>query len=296
MEKPILEYPDFEKEFILITNASGIGLGAILAQKNKDNKEVVIAYASRSLVGVEKNYPITELECLAVVWAIEYFHKFLVGRKFIVITDHAPLKSLMKGKVPKGRRARWMMELQQYNFEIVHRSGKENKNADALSRLRFEENINKESKPQDGEITTMERRNEQKLKYVKIDDKWYDGRKIKKRWDEINYFTDKEAMLLNLDEKTEEILLKRLNREKKPQLIIIDGVDGVGKSTVVENLMKQLEEKDGLKITFNKFKRRRNDDKRFEKPTKKYEWLFRRYYLTQCSLVAYLSTVMCILC
>jgi hypothetical protein len=62
--------------------------------------------SGRSLVGAEKNYPITELECLAVVWAIEYFHKFLVGRKFIVITDHAPLKSLMKGKVPKGRRAR----------------------------------------------------------------------------------------------------------------------------------------------------------------------------------------------
>jgi hypothetical protein len=119
----------------------------------------------------EKNYPITELECLAVVWAIEYFHKFLVGRKFTVITDHAPLKSLMKSKVPKGRRAKWTMELQQYTFEIIHRSGKENKNADALSRLRFEENINKESKPQNEEITTMERRNEQKLKYVKIDDK-----------------------------------------------------------------------------------------------------------------------------
>jgi hypothetical protein len=114
-------------------------LGAILAQKNKDNKEVVIAYASRSLKGAERNYPITELECLAVVWAVEYFYKFLVEKKFIVITDYAPLKSLMKGKVPKERRGKWMMELQQYNFEIVHRSGKENKNADALLRLRLEE-------------------------------------------------------------------------------------------------------------------------------------------------------------
>jgi hypothetical protein len=124
---------------MLITDASETGLGAILAQKDEDNKEVVIAYVSRSLVGAEKNYPITELECLAVFWGIQYFHKFLVRRKFIVITNHAALKSLIKGKVPKGRRARWMMELQQYNFEIVHRSGKENKNADALSRLRFEE-------------------------------------------------------------------------------------------------------------------------------------------------------------
>jgi hypothetical protein len=67
MEKPIVKYPDFGKEFMVITDASGKGLGAILAQKNKDNKEVVIAYASRSLVGAEINYPITDLECLAVV-------------------------------------------------------------------------------------------------------------------------------------------------------------------------------------------------------------------------------------
>jgi hypothetical protein len=151
-EKPILEYPDFEKEFMLITDASGTGLGVILAQKNKDNKEVVIVYASRSLVGAEKNYPITELECLAVFWGIQYFYKFLVGRKFIVITDHAALKSLTNGKVPKGRKVRWMMELQQYDFKIVHRSGKENKNADALSRLRFEENINNNLKHQNNEI------------------------------------------------------------------------------------------------------------------------------------------------
>jgi thymidylate kinase len=183
----------------------------------------------------------------------------------------------MKGKVPKGRRARWTMYLQQYKFEIVHRSGKENKNADALSRLRFEkENINKELKSQGEEIITMERRNEQKFKYVKIEDKWYDGRKIKRKWEEMKYFTDREAILLNLDKETEEILLKRLNRKKKPQLIIIDGVDGVGKFTVVESLMKQLGEKDGLKLIFNKFKRRRNDDKRFEKPSKRYKWLFRK--------------------
>jgi len=136
IEHPILEYPDFEKEFILMTDASGEGLGAVLAQLNNENNEIVIAYASRSLRDAEKNYPITEQECLAIVWGIEHFHKYLVGRKFTIITDHSALKTIKTAHIPKkGRRARWMMELQQYDFEIKHRSGKENSNADALSRL-----------------------------------------------------------------------------------------------------------------------------------------------------------------
>ena len=133
---PILQHPNYEKEFLVITDASGIGLGAILVQKDEKGREYVVSYASRSLRGAEVNYPITELECLAVIWAIQHFHKYLVNRKFKVITDHNTLKALMnENKIPKGRRARWIMELQQYNFEIIHRSGKENKNADALSRL-----------------------------------------------------------------------------------------------------------------------------------------------------------------
>ncbi|CAB4420776.1 unnamed protein product [Rhizophagus irregularis] len=137
-QKPILAHPDFEKEFILLTDASAEGLGAILSKKNDEGKEVVISYASKSNNNTEANYPITDLECLAIVWGIRYFHKFLIGRKFKVITDHAALKGLMNDKIPKGRRARWIMELQQYDFEVIHRSGKENKNADALSRLKYE--------------------------------------------------------------------------------------------------------------------------------------------------------------
>ena len=132
---PILQHPNYEKEFILMTDSSGIGLGAVLSQKNDDGKEVVIAYASRTLNTTEQKYPITEQECLAVIWAVQHFHKFLIRRKFQIITDHAALKGLMNAKIPKGKRARWVMELQQYNFEIIHRSGKENKNADALSKL-----------------------------------------------------------------------------------------------------------------------------------------------------------------
>ena len=135
IQSPILQYPDYNKEFILITDASGIGLGAVLSQYNDDNREVVIAYASKSLVGAEQNYPITELECLAVIWAVQHFHKYLIRTKFTIITDHSALKTLKTAKMPKGKHAKWMMELQQYDYKIKHRSGKSNGNADALSRL-----------------------------------------------------------------------------------------------------------------------------------------------------------------
>jgi thymidylate kinase len=279
MEKPILDHPNFEKEFILITDASGEGLGAVLAQKNNEDKEYVIAYASRSLVGAEKNYPITELECLAIFWGVQHFHKFLANSRFTIVTDHAALKGLMNAKIPKGRRARWVMELQQYDFEVIHRSGKENKNADALSRLKFEEeNIkSQENEPEYKIAKISENKNmNQKEKYVRKGNKWYKSNELKEKWDDLKYFTNKEAILLNISEKTEKELLKKLNRRNKPQVIIIDGVDGVGKSTVVENIIKELEEKDKLKVIFNKFKRRRNDDKRFEEPSKEYEWLFRK--------------------
>ncbi|RIA83662.1 hypothetical protein C1645_742892 [Glomus cerebriforme] len=111
----------------------------------------------------------------------------------------------------------------------------------------------------------MDYNKEKKLKYVKS------GR----RWDDIKYFNDKEAVLLDLEDEIEKELLKKLGWKNKPQIIIIDGVDGVGKSTVVENMIKQVE-KEGLKVRFNTFKRRRNDDERFKELSKKYEWLFRK--------------------
>ncbi|CAG8724202.1 930_t:CDS:2, partial [Funneliformis mosseae] len=128
---PILQYPDFEIPFTLYTNASKKGLGAVLSQK-KDGKKYVIAYVSRLTNKTEENYPITDLECLAIIWSIKHIHHYL-SRPFTIVTDHAAIKWLKTSKMPKGRRARWIIELQQYHFNIEHRAGKHNANADALS-------------------------------------------------------------------------------------------------------------------------------------------------------------------
>ena len=92
---PILQYPDFEKPFIIYTDASYQGLGAILSQKDKNNLEHVIAYASRTLQPAEINYSPTEIECLAAVWGMEYFRSYVYMRPFQLITDHSALQWLL---------------------------------------------------------------------------------------------------------------------------------------------------------------------------------------------------------
>jgi hypothetical protein len=133
-QAPILAYPKFDQEFLLLTDASTLGLGAILAQKDEEEMERVVAYASRTLNKAEKNYSATELECLAVVWAIGHFHPYVHGKRFTLITDHSALRYLFNSATPTGRLARWVMKLQPYDFKIIHRAGKKHTNVDSLSR------------------------------------------------------------------------------------------------------------------------------------------------------------------
>jgi RNase H-like domain found in reverse transcriptase len=91
IKAPILTYPNFDQPFVIYTDASGIGLGAILFQI-KENKEHVITYASRSLNPAEKNYSVTDQECLAVVWAIKHFQHYLGLKPFTIITNHSAFK------------------------------------------------------------------------------------------------------------------------------------------------------------------------------------------------------------
>ena len=89
---PILIYPDYKQEFILATDASYTGFGATLSQIPEDKKEHPIAYASKSLKKEEMNYGATELECAAIVWAIEHFHKYFGTSHFTLVIDHTALK------------------------------------------------------------------------------------------------------------------------------------------------------------------------------------------------------------
>src|SRR5204862_8328409 len=91
-KEPILRHPDFNKPFILSTDGSKLGLGAILAQEDDEGRIGVIAYASKTLVGAQQNHSASELELLAVKWATDQFHVYLLGKPFTIITDHQPLK------------------------------------------------------------------------------------------------------------------------------------------------------------------------------------------------------------
>ena len=130
---PILRCPDFTIEFTIQTDASDYGLGAILTQTHSDGEHVV-SYISCSLHKAARNYSTTEKECLAVLWAIEKFRPYVEGTHFTVITDHHSLIWLNNLKDPSGRLARWSVRLQQYDFDIIHRKGKDHVVPDILSR------------------------------------------------------------------------------------------------------------------------------------------------------------------
>ena len=134
---PVLAYPNFAGDFVLETDASINGIGAVLGQYQDDSHLHPISYASRGLNSSERNYGITELETLAVVWAISHFHHFLYGHKVKVFTDHTAVKAVLEASNPTGKHARWWSKVYGRGIQevkIVYRAGKENKNADALSR------------------------------------------------------------------------------------------------------------------------------------------------------------------
>ena len=136
---PILSFPREKGEFLLDTDASNIGIGAVLSQK-QEGEERVIAYFSRVLNKAERNYCVTRRELLAIVDSIKFFRHYLLGQKFLIRTDHVSLRWLLSFRDLEGQLARWMERLQQYEFEIIYRKGTSHNNADGLSRRLCESN------------------------------------------------------------------------------------------------------------------------------------------------------------
>lgn len=134
---PVLVRPDFNKEFILVTDESKLGLGCILTQLDEDGKEHPIMFASRGLRSGESNYAPTKLECLGVVWAVKMFRPYLLGKKFTIITDYSALTGLFKTSNPTGIIARWIVTLSEYEFDIKYRPGRVKESADFMSRLGY---------------------------------------------------------------------------------------------------------------------------------------------------------------
>lgn len=130
---PVMSYPRDEGEYILDTDACNVRIGAVLSQV-QEGQEKVISYGSRTLNRAETNYCVTDKELSALRYFVEYYRQYLLGRKFLVRTDHWALVWLFGLKEPKGRIARWLEICSAFDFSIQHRPGKKHGNADSMSR------------------------------------------------------------------------------------------------------------------------------------------------------------------
>ena len=129
-----LAHYDKDAPTMVIADASPVGLGAVLVQRQQDGP-VVVSYASRSLTDTERRYSQTEREALGLVWACEKFHPYIYGVRFDLLTDHMPLQAIYSPKSkPCARIERCVLRLQPYEFKVVYHPGKNNI-ADSLSRL-----------------------------------------------------------------------------------------------------------------------------------------------------------------
>ena len=126
----MLAFPKFDREFTLYTDASDVGLGVVLSQRDDDGLERVVAYGSRSLTSRERNYATTEKEALAIYYGTQHFRLYHLGHKFTIVTDHS-LNTIDS----EERLARWLMDFQEFEFSIQHRADTSHCKADALSRL-----------------------------------------------------------------------------------------------------------------------------------------------------------------
>ena len=143
MSAPVLAYPDPNKEYLLKTNASKLGLGAVLSQKLSDGRYHQVALGNRALHGAEVNYHSTKLNFLAMKWSIEHFQTYLLGCCFKVHMDNNPLTYFLTSPNMDAMKQRWINKLAKYDSSLKYQKGKNKTVADALSRI-SEERISDE--------------------------------------------------------------------------------------------------------------------------------------------------------
>ncbi|CAM4454273.1 unnamed protein product [Lepidochelys kempii] len=139
MSDPILRAPDFDKPFLVTTDASERGVGAVLMQKGPDQEFHPVALLSKTLSERESNWSVSEKECYAIVYALEKLYPYVWGRRFHLQTDHAALQWLHTTMGNNKKLIWWSLALQDFDFDIQHISGASNKVADALSHESFPE-------------------------------------------------------------------------------------------------------------------------------------------------------------
>jgi hypothetical protein len=128
------------KKKLLVTCDASPRVGTVLSHEMEDGTEKPIAFASRTLTAAEKKYSQLDKEGLAMVFAVKKFHQFLYGWHFTIYTDHKPLLRIFSSEcaIPQmasSRIQRWALTMSTYEYDVIFRPGKENSNADALSRL-----------------------------------------------------------------------------------------------------------------------------------------------------------------
>jgi len=207
MESPVLTFPNFNKPFLVRTDASYTGLGGVLLQMEEETgMELPIHYISRSLNKAERHYSVTDLEGAALFYCISKFKQYILGNKIPtkVITDHKPLIGLLQNKEPaNARHARWCLLVSSLNIILEYEKGKNNVVADALSRLKSKEdkilanrNENEEEENSLEEVNTDLINKFLKEKFFKIEG--------------VTYFKDKDnyRQVIDDDSKKMELILK----------------------------------------------------------------------------------------
>ena len=126
----LLHYPDFSEEFFLDTDASNVAISGVLYQSSGP-----IAFYSRTLRNAEFNYSTTDREFLGLVESVQHFRSYLLGRKFRAFTDHQALPSMLKRPPLNTRHARYIMKLEEFDFELLYKKGSQNIQADFMSRM-----------------------------------------------------------------------------------------------------------------------------------------------------------------